>query len=134
MIYYHGQVGEASQCLVFSRNYMCFYPVRLNFENHLYGHFRHYNKSRDLLSHRIGYQWPTIGSKTVIISRELNRWEKDMNVTTEYDIIIFLDMLDFPRLTLISATTTIALFPTLGNQMTICTSRLVGSSDLLIPI
>lgn len=43
-----------------------------------------------------------------------------MNDTTSYDIIVFLGMLDFPQLSLISATTTTARFPTLVPQMNIC--------------
>ena len=97
------------------RFYNISYLARLNFENHLYGHFRHYNKSRDLLSHRIGL--------SVVISRELNRWGKRYEGhDTKYDIIIIihLDMLDFRHLSLISATTTIAVFPTLVPRMNIC--------------
>ena len=98
---------------MFGISYEILCLARLHFENHLYGQFRHYNKSRDLLSHRIGL--------SVVISRELNRWGKRYEGhDTKYDIIIHLDMLDFRHLTLISATTTIAVFPTLVPRMNIC--------------
>ena len=101
---------------MFGISYEILCLARLHFENHLYGQFRHYNKSRDLLSHRIGL--------SVVISRELNRWGKRYEGhDTKYDIIIHLDMLDFRHLTLISATTTIAVFPTLVPRMNICNDR-----------
>lgn len=56
-----------------------------------------------------------------------------MNDTTSYDIIVFLGMLDFPQLSLISATTTTARFPTLVPQMNIC-NDMESWFDLLIPI